>query len=213
MKTLFWNIRGIANTPSRVALKRLILSNQHDFIFLAEPWLSYDRFPQNWLRRLGLKLFACNSRHNNIPNLWCICSFDINPNIINTSDQHVSFTFTQNSLTFGVNVVYASTCYIHRRRLWNALSWSHNQYHIPWCSTRDFNAIIGAHEHRGATSPPTLPMIEFLEWSNTDNLIHLPTRGMQFTWANGRQGRRCTKKKTRQGFVQSQSHCLFFHHC
>jgi len=195
MKIIYSNIRGIANTPSRVALKRLILNNKPDFILISEPWISFDRFPKNWFHRLGFKLFTCNFRQNNIPNLWCICTSDLNPQIINISDQHVSFTIIQNSTTIGVNAVYASTCYIQRRRLWSELNYSLNQYPIPWCTIGDFNAIIGAHEHRGATPPATLPMTEFLEWSNNGNLIHLPTRGVQFTWANGRHGRRYTEKR------------------
>ena len=195
MKILFWNIRGIANTPSRLALKRLIILNNPDFIFIAEPWISYDRFPQTWFLRLGFKLFACNTRQNNLPNLWCLCVSNLNPTIVASSDQHVSLTYTSNSSMFGISVVYASTCYLHRRMLWNDLISCHNRFSIPWCTLGDFNAIIGAHEHKGATPPAQLPMTEFLNWSNNDNFIHLPTRGMHYTWANGRQGRRYTERR------------------
>ena len=74
MKIIFWNIRGIANTPSRLALQNLILENKPDFIFLAEPWISYDRLPQTWFLRLGFNFFASNTRQNNLPNLWCFCT-------------------------------------------------------------------------------------------------------------------------------------------
>lgn len=148
MKILFWNIRGIANTPSRLALNRIILVNKPDFIFLAELWISYDRFLQTWFRRLGFKLFACNIRQNNHPNLWCLCTFNLNPTIVASSNQHVSLTYTSNSSLFGISAVYASTCYLHRRLLWNDLINCHNLYSIPWCTLGDFNAVIGAHEHR-----------------------------------------------------------------
>jgi len=195
MNILYWNIRGIANTPSRVALKKLLKSSKLGFLFIAEPWISFDRFPQNWLFRLGYKLFACNTRPNNIPNLWCICSSNIDPVIVSSTDQQVSLTFNFNSITFGISAVYASTCYIHRRTLWSDLINCHTQFDIPWCTIGDFNAIIRAHEHRGFSPPAALPMAEFLEWSNNDNFIHLPTRGVQFTWANGREGRRYTEKR------------------
>jgi len=75
MNFLYWNIRGISNTPSRLALRRLISKNKPDFIFLAEPWMKYEDFPANWFSRLGFKLFSMNHREKNIPNLWCFCSF------------------------------------------------------------------------------------------------------------------------------------------
>jgi len=162
MNILYWNIRGIANTPSRLALQRLILVNKPDFIFIAEPWINYDRFPQNWFHRLGYKLFACNTRHNNFPNLWCICSSYLDPTIVANTDQHVSLTFTHNSTTFGLSAVYASTCYLHRRLLWNDLINCHNQFPIPWCTIGDFNAIIDSHEHRGATPLPLFLWLSFL---------------------------------------------------
>jgi hypothetical protein len=145
MKIIFWNIRGIANAPSRLALQNLILVNKPDFIFLAEPWISYDRFPQTWFLRLGYKLFASNTRQNNNPNLWCFCSFNLNPTIVASSDQQVSLTFTHNSITLGISAVYASTCYVRRRMLWKDLINCHTQFDIPWCTLGDFNAIIGSH--------------------------------------------------------------------
>ncbi|MCH81555.1 hypothetical protein A2U01_0002345, partial [Trifolium medium] len=51
---------------------------------------------------------------------------------------------------------------------------------------RDFNVILGAHEHRGRFCPGRAPMNEFQSWTDAFNLIHLPTRGAEFTWNNGR---------------------------
>lgn len=204
MKVIFWNIRGIANTPSRLALKRLILLNNPDFIFIAEPWINYDSFPQTWFSRLGFKLFACNSRQNNHPNLWCLCTFNLNPDIVASTSQHVSLTYTSNSNTFGISAVYASTSYLQRKILWNDLINCHNLLSIPWCTLGDFNAIIGAHEHRGATPPAPISMNDFLNWSNNDNFIHLPTRGVHFTWANERHGRRYTERRLDRALCNNQ---------
>jgi hypothetical protein len=38
-------------------------------------------------------------------------------------------------------------------------------------------------------------MEEFKQWSDTNNLIHLPTSGAEFTWANGRGGLRYTERR------------------
>ena len=195
MKIFYWNIRGLANNPSKNILKRLIISNKPDIILLAEPWLSFDKFPPNWFHRLGYKMFAFNTKQNNIPTLWCICSLSMDPSVIDSSDQQVSFSFSINNLRFGVSAIYASTCYRHRRQLWCELSSIEKSIRIPWCSIGDFNAIVGAHEYRGFSTPARTPMIEFLNWSDSENLVHLPTRGVQFIWSNRRSGRRLIEKR------------------
>jgi len=71
----------------------------------------------------------------------------------------------------------------------------HTQHPIPWCFIGDFNYILGAHEHRGNTTPARPPMNDFVLWTNQNNFTHLPTRGAQFTWSNGRKGRRHTERR------------------
>lgn len=195
MKCVFWNIRGIANSPTRLALKRLIVKHNPDIIIIAEPWINFSSFPYYWLNRLDLKLFAINNRNNVTPNLWCICTKDLNPSIIDIDNQQVSFTISVDNLTFGFNAVYASTNYITRRLLWTKLQHIHNQYNIPWCSIGDFNSILGSHENRGNSNPARTPMAEFFNWSDINNLFHIPTRGVQFTWTNGRGGTRHTERR------------------
>ncbi|XP_058775776.1 uncharacterized protein LOC131650051 [Vicia villosa] len=48
---IYWNIRGIANGSSRLALKRLIQNNSPDLVFIAEPCMDYGNFPHKWLHR------------------------------------------------------------------------------------------------------------------------------------------------------------------
>jgi len=38
-------------------------------------------------------------------------------------------------------------------------------------------------------------MQDFENWTNVNNLIHLPTKGATFTWANGRRGRHHTQRR------------------
>jgi hypothetical protein len=195
MKCLYWNTRGLANAPTRLALKHLINLYKPHFVFLSEPMMNFDDFPKRWLVNQNLKLFALNHRDNLLPNIWCLCNLDLNPTILALDDQHVSFTFTQNNITFALSAIYASTTYLKRRKLWNSLSTLQSQYNLPWCFIGDFNVIIGAHEHRGRISPARLPMQEFQNWSESFNLIHFPTRGADFTWNNGRGGARHTEKR------------------
>jgi len=59
---------------------------------------------------------------------------------------------------------------------------------------------LDAHEHIGQTPPARLPIEEFKFWFDLNNLIHLPTRGAEFTWTNGRGGVRHTERKLDRAF-------------
>ncbi|XP_058746611.1 uncharacterized protein LOC131619539 [Vicia villosa] len=194
MNCLFWNIRGVANRASILALKKLILNNSSELVFISEPWMKWEDFPQHWFDRFDLKLFAVNSRDNLLPNLWCFCKSNYNPDIILIDDQHISFTlkmYDTNSV-FGFSIVYASTNYRHRRNLWLALG--NRSPNIPWTYLGDFNAILNASEYRGSHVSAKVPMQDFHNWTDSNNLIHIPTLGNAFTWCNGRKGRHRTKK-------------------
>ncbi|XP_058776557.1 uncharacterized protein LOC131650867 [Vicia villosa] len=193
MKSLFWNVRGLANSSSRLALKRLISSNKPDLVFVAEPWMDSNKLPKSWLHNLDLKLFALNQRDDILSNLWCFCKTNLNPDIISVDDQQVSFTIKLNNTTLGFSAIYASTSYICRRSLWHKLS--NVLPNVPCCFIGDFNAIISSDEYRGNHSPSKIPMADFFNWSNDNHYIHLPTVGNFPTWSNGRKGRNLTEKR------------------
>lgn len=195
MKSFYWNIRGLANTPSRLVLKKLIKDNKPDFIAIAEPWMVYESFPRNWFNRLGYKLVSVNTRDDIIPNLWCFCKIEHNPTVISVDDQQISFTLTQNEKTFAISSIYASTSHLKRRQLWQNLTMLQANFDIPWCYIGDFNTILGAHEHSGSFIPARVPMEDFQQWTNQNDLLHIPTRGSFFPWNNGRRGRRHTQRR------------------
>ncbi|KAK2429733.1 hypothetical protein QL285_028147 [Trifolium repens] len=157
--------------------------------------MNVNDLPRRWLFNLNLKVFALNSRPNHLPNLWCLCKISLNPSILALDDQQVSFTITDQDKTFAISAVYASTSYLARRKLWCALNLLQSQHQLPWCFLGDFNVILGAHEYRGSFSPARLPIEDFQQWTDTFNLIHLPTRGAEFTWHNGRGGNGYTEKR------------------
>jgi hypothetical protein len=195
MKSLYWNVRGLANPSSKLALKNLVLESKPDVCFVAEPWMNVNSLSQRWLNRMSLKLFAVNTRPNLLPNLWCLCNYNLNPTLLSADDQQISISVDLEGKTFGITAVYASNCYIKRRSLWNTISQIQTQHTFPWSCIGDFNTILGAHEYRGNCIPARIPMEDFQMWSDSHNLIHLPTHGSFFTWSNGRRGRNHTQKR------------------
>jgi hypothetical protein len=122
MKCIYWNTRGLANYPTRLALKNLILNHNPDIVLLSEPWLNFDDYPRRWFINLDLKLFAMNSRPNMLPNLWCLCKSHLNPTVLVSDVQHVSFIVLDNDKLFGISAIYASINYVTRRKLWESLN-------------------------------------------------------------------------------------------
>lgn len=59
----------------------------------------------------------------------------------------------------------------------------------------DYNALLGAHEHRDRGIPNQLSCGDFRDWTDECNLIHLTTKGAFFTWSNGRKGVALTERR------------------
>jgi len=45
MNIIFWNIRGIGNNDSRIALSDMCRLNKPSLLFIAEPMVSHDSIP------------------------------------------------------------------------------------------------------------------------------------------------------------------------
>lgn len=119
MKYIYWNVIGLANPPSRLALQILISLHNLDFVFISEPWMDFEQFPERWITSLQLKMFALNNRPNRLSNIQYFCKISMNLVILTLDEQHVSFSIVDGHQTFVISVVYASTDYRKRRQLWN----------------------------------------------------------------------------------------------
>jgi hypothetical protein len=138
MKCIAWNARGLANSPTRLALEKIIKHHKPDIILLSEPWMDFSDLPRRWLANLNLKLFAFNSRPNLLHNLWCLCKTSISPTILVSDEQHVTFTICENNIVLAFSAVYASTNYQTIRKLWSTLNTLQTQHALPWCFLGDF---------------------------------------------------------------------------
>ncbi|MCH88105.1 endonuclease/exonuclease/phosphatase family protein [Trifolium medium] len=85
------------------------------------------------------------------------------------------------------NLASTDVC-IRPMKLWADLTRLHSPFIGPWIFVGDFNAVLGDHEKRGKRLPPKLSCEDFLLWTNANQLTHLTTIGVHFTWANGRAG-------------------------
>lgn len=188
MKTIFWNIRGIANRPTQQALCSMIKKHSPDFLCLAEPMTTISSIKHSFWRSIGLNLIGVNDRGQRLPNIWVFCSPNISSAaIISSSNQHIFVQFDIGGASYGVAFVYAATTIVDRRSLWLSLAQICSNFSDPIFIVGDFNAILGAHEKSGGNLPRSTSCDEFQAMVDTCNLVQIDQKGSPFTWTNGRK--------------------------
>lgn len=174
---------------TKLDLKKLLKLHKPNICFISEPWMNIAKFSMSWLDKQGMKLLCVNNRGTLLPNIWCFCSKNINHVLICSNDQQITLLVDLNGKFFGITGVYASNCLTKRRQLWDTLKNIQDTINLPWCCMGDFNTILGAHEQRSNYRPSQVAMQDFQNWTDSNNLIHIHTRGADYTWLNGRRGR------------------------
>ncbi|KAF1892225.1 hypothetical protein Lal_00036586 [Lupinus albus] len=195
MKVLYWNCRGFGNSKTRLVFKKYCLANKPDLVFIAKPMIDFEDVNNTFWSSLNLKSFGLNNRGSLKPNLWGLCNLLLNPSVLVNSNQHLTCMLEVENKRVYINVVYAHNSYLQRRQLWADLLSLMDDYQGPWCCIGDFNVVLGAHECRGSNLPPRLPSDEFKLFIDAGSLVHLVTRGSDFTWTNRRVGVGKTEKR------------------
>lgn len=183
MKALYWNARGMGNSPTRRVLKRFVRLHKPAMICISEPFIPLSAITSSFWRSLNLFPIATNDRGSSRPNLWLLCDPNVSPQVISATAQQLTVTCVLDSVLCVFSWVYAKTTYIERRQLWIDLATIKSSHgHYPWVAVGDFNCVLGAHEKRGGCLPNSLSCSEFQLMSSTCELIHFPTRGLPYTW-------------------------------
>lgn len=185
MKIFYWNLRGIANVPTQDILKKFVRDHHPDVLCISEPFVSLDSIPSQFWTSMNLVAVCTNDRGAALPNLWVFCSPSLlhNVTIISRTDKQVSIGVVFDSVHCVLISVYASTSMEGRRRLWiDIASIKENFVSGPWLVFGDFNAILGAHEKKGGAPVCRRSCEEFQAMSDICELVHVDTKGAEFTW-------------------------------
>ncbi|XP_042489264.1 uncharacterized protein LOC122069344 [Macadamia integrifolia] len=75
-----------------MALRKIVRDNDPDFLCLDELMIDVNKCPTRYFRKLGFEVdVICNTRRENIPNLWLLWKRGIpKPSIFSSSDQQIS---------------------------------------------------------------------------------------------------------------------------
>ncbi|KAK9934990.1 hypothetical protein M0R45_022108 [Rubus argutus] len=193
MKILYWNLRGIGNHPTQNALSEFIRTHSPEILCIAEPFVAVGSISSSFWRSLGMRLVGTNDRALALPNLWIFCKLSLAPwvRVLASSDQQVSLQVMFDSVNCFLTVVYASTSVAGRRCLWEDITEFKGHFVTgPWLVVGDFNAVLGAHEKKGGAPVCRHSCEEFQAMSDVCELVHVDTKGAEFTWVrrNGLRG-------------------------
>ncbi|KAK9904622.1 hypothetical protein M0R45_000540 [Rubus argutus] len=187
MRILYWNLRGIANDPTQNALKGFVRDQCPEILCISEPFVSLDSIPCSFWRMMNLVAICTNDRGSSIPNLWVFCKPALWPlvRVLYVTDQQVTLQVMLDSVNCIITAVYARTSVVGHRKLWNDLVEVKGRFVSgPWLVFGDFNAVLGAHE--GGAGICRLSCEEFQAMSDICELVHVNTKGAEFTWVRRR---------------------------
>jgi hypothetical protein len=162
MKMVYWNVRGIGNSETQLYLNQIIQTHKPDFLVMAEPMVSFNSVPAWQWQRINLTNHATNTRHDNIPSIWCHWSKNFKPFILLDHEQCLVFSCLLEDTVCFIAIVYADTLYTNRRCLWEALTDVINLHRGPWLIIGDFNSTLGAYEKIGGRLPHQTACFDFL---------------------------------------------------
>ena len=187
MKILFWNARGLGNSPTRRVLRRMVSRYQPLLLGLSEPFVQLSSIKSSFWKSLRLSPVAVNDRGARKPNIWLLCHQSLQPHLLLATKQQLTISCIFDSVTCIITWVYAKTTATESRQLWDDLFRVKNSFvQGPWLVLGDFNCVLGAHEKRGGILPKAVSCSDFQAMSTSCDLFHLPTKGMPFTWTNKR---------------------------
>ncbi|CAA0382872.1 unnamed protein product [Arabidopsis thaliana] len=193
MKFFCWNVRGLNSISRQRSIRSWVGANKPLFGSLLETHVSEDNASRVLSSTLpGWRLEANYSAAEN-GHIWVVWDPSISVICLKKSAQlmpcgvHVPAT----SQSFAVAFVYAYNTIIQRRSLWDdisSISQNSPARSSPWILLGDFNQIVAADEHFSVI-PHALPLSGMIDFHNciVDNdLSELSSRGVFFTWSNGR---------------------------
>lgn len=197
VKVLFWNCRGIANSPTKRYLHRLVALHTPDLIFIAEP--RSPTFFFRFLDELGYNTFLQSpsspfSVHNHSP-LWCVAKPTPSNTVIhlNSSPHHLTL-FISNQISgrsYLIIGVHAPCDTSFRRSFWNSLLAS-SQTSTAWGFIGDFNVVLDPSKRWSRAGLNSATVRHFHEFLSSGGLLDIGYSSSSFTWSNNSEGRRFT---------------------
>jgi len=185
MKFLVWNSRGERKAPLLRCLWWLIKKEDTEFIALTETRLSSDS-SYSFLLQFTPTYLGCfvpaQGSSGGLVLLWHHIYGQRYVRSVVPQSLHVCVDV--NGCIWGLNIVYASTSYIERRKLWTVLTALCTST-IPQLFIGDFNVTLRLEHKRGGVPWIQTPaMTEIIHFIRQSSLLELNQFGYSYSWSN-----------------------------
>ena len=195
MKILSWNVRGLGNDRTFIALKKFFQLYRPQLIFLCETKLKTVRM-NNVGRKLKMEnCFAVSSKGKSggLAMLWTL---ETNVNITSFSSHHINAEIvTENGDQMRCTGIYSHPETNQKKHTWTLLRRLASLSSSPWLCFGDFNEIMHFNEKNGGNDRELSMITDFREAVQDCNLRDLGCNGYPFTWSNRRFGTHFIKEQ------------------
>lgn len=119
MRAMYWNLRGIANTNTQLALRDLCATNKPDILFVSEPMVDPKTISGRYWKLCALKFIAVNEKGElGLSKIWVCVKPDLQAIVFSSSTQQITMEILADNKVCRITGVYSSTGHIRRRKLW-----------------------------------------------------------------------------------------------
>lgn len=188
MKIISWNVRGLGNTRTFLALKDILREHKPHILFICETKLRPVQMTSR-SKELGFDNCFNVSRNGMGGGLALMWSNDVDVNIVSYSNHHIDTVVkSAKGLKWRCTGIYGHPEGPQKKHTWTLLRRLAGLFSFPWLCFGDFNEILNLNEKLGGRERNMSMVANFKEAVNDCNLEDLGYRGYPFTWSNRRFG-------------------------
>lgn len=189
MRVLNWNVRGLGNSRTFLALQKILQQQRPQILFVSETKLTAKQM-SNVSRKLKIENCLAVDRKGMGGRLAMLWNSDVNVNVTSFSNHHIDAQVqTEGGSWMRCTGIYGHPEMAQKKHTWTLLRWLAGLSDNPWLCFGDFNEILHPNEKIGGNDRNIDLIREFREALCDCNLVDLGCKGYLFTWNNGRFGK------------------------
>ncbi|KAH9770133.1 hypothetical protein KPL71_012275 [Citrus sinensis] len=188
MKIISWNVRGLGNTRTFLAVKDILREHKPHILFVCETKLKQVQM-SNMGKSLGFDNCFSVGRNRMGGGLALLWNYESDISIISYSNHHIDVVVSEvNRKKWRCTGIYGHPKSMQKRHTWTLLRRLAGLFNYPWLCFGDFNEILNLNEKLGGNDRCLNMVAEFREAVTDCSLVDLGCKGYPFTWSNKRYG-------------------------
>ncbi|XP_052299726.1 uncharacterized protein LOC127903104 [Citrus sinensis] len=195
MKIISWNVLGLGNPQTRLAMRKILQQDRPQLIFVRETKLEAVKIHEE-CKKLGFDECFTVSRNGKSEGIVIMWKSDINVHILSYSRHYIDVKVQSgNGKKWRCTGVYGHPEAQQKQHTWTLLRRLSGLSSKPWLCFGDFNEILRLDEKSGGNDKNIRMVSEFKEAVQDSKLADLGYKGYQFTWCNGMDGQHFVEER------------------